>query len=532
MKLRPVVLCILDGVGWGRRDDTDAIFLAETPVLDRLMSTSPWRLLKAHGRAVGLPSDADMGNSEVGHNAMGAGRIIDQGATLVERALANGSLFAGKAWQELSAVNTLHFIGLVSDGGVHSHVDHLRALIEGATRAGVKCIRVHALTDGRDVSARSALRWLIPLEADFARYIEQGIDVSFASGGGRMNITMDRYEADWSMVARGWACHVRGEGRRFRSASDAVQTLYSEDPKVDDQWLPAWVIERDGAPVGTIEDGDGVCLFNFRGDRAIEITRAFEDGPDFPGFDRGKVPAVTYAGLMRYDGDLHLPRRFLVEPPTIDHTVGALFAAAGVSTFAIAETQKYGHVTYFFNGNRSARFDDTLERWEEIPSDRVPFDQTPAMQAPQVTERAVRAIRGRVADHIRLNLANGDMVGHTGNLAATIEAVACVDTCVGELEEACRENGSILLITADHGNADEMFELDKHGRPITVDGVAKPRTSHSLNPVPFVLMDPLGEWTLADVPEAGIANIGATLLVMQGLAPPPDYLPALVQHVG
>ena len=537
MTLRPVVLCILDGVGWGRRDDTDAVFLADTPNLDRLMATCPWRLLAAHGRAVGLPSDADMGNSEVGHNAMGAGRVIDQGATLVGRALADGSLFAGASWKELTAVPTLHFIGLLSDGGVHSHVEHLRALVAEAVRAGVKRVCIHALSDGRDVSARSALKWIIPLEEEFMRYGSMGADVSFASGGGRMAITMDRYEADWPMVERGWRCHVRGEGRRFASAGEAVATLYAENAKVDDQWLPAWVVERNGEPAGRIVDGHGVCLFNFRGDRAIAISRAFTEGPQFRAFDRGPVPRVVFAGMMQYDGDLQIPPRFLVEPPAIDRTVGEQFAAAGVSTFAVAETQKYGHVTYFFNGNRSGRFSERLETWAEVPSDRVPFDQTPAMQARGVTDQAVAAIRARSTDHIRLNLANGDMVGHTGNLAATVEAVGCVDTCVGILEAACRETGTILLITADHGNADEMFELDKAARPLLLNGVPKPRTSHSLNPVPFVLVDPLGEWTLADLPgasiaDASIANIGATLLVLRGLTPPADYLPPLVRHVG
>ena len=495
------------------------------------MASSPWRLLRAHGLAVGLPSDADMGNSEVGHNAMGAGRIIQQGASLVEAAIASRRLFLGQAWKELVATPTLHLIGLLSDGGVHSHVDHVRALVREAVAAGVQRIRVHALTDGRDVSARSALTWIEPLEAEFARYLVDGSDVSFASGGGRMLLTMDRYEADWEMVARGWRTHVHGEGRPFGCASDAIRAAYADDPKVDDQWLPAFVVTQDGLPVGRIADGDAVCFFNYRGDRAMEISRAFEGGPEFDAFDRGTVPRVTFAGMMQYDGDLGVPKRFLVEPPAIDRTVGELFAAAGVSTFAVSETQKFGHVTYFFNGNRSARFDERLETYEELPSDNVPFDQLPEMKARSVTTRAARAIREHAADHIRLNLANGDMVGHTGNFAATVLAVECIDTCVGVLVDACRDSGAILLVTADHGNADEMFELDKHGKKLLANGVPKPRTSHSLNPVPLVLMDPTGRWTLADVPDAGIANIGATLLVLRGLVPPTDYLPALVRHV-
>lgn len=517
-ELRPVVLCILDGVGWGRRDDTDAVWAADTPNLDRLLARHPHVLLRAHGRAVGLPSDADMGNSEVGHNAMGAGRVIDQGATLVDKALAEGSIFTRPIWRALVGCRTLHFIGLLSDGNVHSHVDHLRALVRRAAADGVGRIRVHILTDGRDVSARSALTWVEPLEAELAALPDAGI----ASGGGRMYITMDRYEADWAMVERGWNTHVHGQGRRFASASEAIRSFYAEDPKVDDQWLPPFVCGE-----GRIEDGDGVVFFNFRGDRAIEISRAFLD-EDFPPFDRGRRPRVRYAGMMQYDGDLKLPPDFLVEPPAIDRTVGQYLAAAGRRSFAISETQKFGHVTYFFNGNRSGRIDEALEVYEEIPSDRVPFDQAPAMKAPEIAERVAAVLAEGRADLVRLNLANGDMVGHTGNFAATVEAMEVVDAALGRIAEAAAAAGAILLVTADHGNADLMVELDKKGLPVLQDGRPKPRTSHSLNPVPFILVDPSGRWALRPPPEPGIASIGGTLLVLLGLPLPDGYLPPLV----
>ncbi len=532
MPCPPFVLCILDGVGWGRRDGSDAVYLADTPVLDGLMARHPWRLLAAHGLAVGLPSDADMGNSEVGHNAMGAGRVIEQGASLVERAIRTEAMFATDAWKALLTGRTLHFLGLLSDGNVHSHVDHLRALVGRAVAEGHRRIRVHILTDGRDVSGRSALTWITPLEQEFLAFAAAGSDVRFASGGGRMALTMDRYEADWSMVARGWACHVRGEGQPFGGASEAVRTLYAAAPDKDDQWLPAFVITDSAGPVGTIEDGDSVCFFNFRGDRAIEITRAFEEGASFTGFDRQRVPRVTYAGMMQYDGDLLLPKRFLVEPPAIDRTVGEQLAAAGLRTYAVSETQKFGHVTYFFNGNRSDRFSATLETYAEVESDRVPFDELPEMKAAAITDLVVAALQAGQVDHVRLNLANGDMVGHTGKLAATVAAVECVDACVGRLVHACEVAGAVLLVTADHGNADQMVELDKAGAPVCEDGKPKPRTSHSLNPVPFILVDSRGRWELCDVPGAGIANIGATLLTLAGLTPPDDYLPSLVHRVG
>ena len=531
---RPVVLAILDGVGWGRRDDTDAVAMARTPNLDRLFATAPHVLLRAHGRAVGLPSDADMGNSEVGHNAMGAGRIIDQGATLVDEALRTGACFEGAAWRDLvtatRAGGTLHLVGLVSDGNVHSHVDHLRALVDRAAKDGVTRIRIHALTDGRDVSARSALTWITPLEAWLASI--QGADACIASGGGRMQITMDRYDADWDMVKRGWDCHVHGVGLPFASATEAITALYASDPKVNDQWLPAFVVTRGGAPVGAISDGDAVVLFNFRGDRAIEFSRCMElDAPiDLTGPNGRPAPRTTFAGMMQYDGDLGLPARFLVSPPHIDHTVGQILVAAGKRTYAVSETQKFGHVTYFYNGNRSGRLDPALETYVEIPSDRVPFEQAPDMKAREITAAAVEALTGGIYDVVRLNLANGDMVGHSGDFAATVRAMETVDACVGVLDAAVRAAGGVMIVTADHGNADEMVELDKHGAPVLQDGKRKVRTSHSLNPVPCILVDATGTWVLDAASDAGIANLGATVLELCGVAAPADYLPSIVRR--
>lgn len=474
---------------------------------------------------MGLPSDADMGNSEVGHNAFGAGRILDQGASLVDQAIASGKIFASELWQQLTQRKTLHLIGLLSDGNVHSHVKHLQALITAAAAAGVPRIRVHVLSDGRDVSARSVLTWLAPLEEQ----LQKLPDAKIASGGGRMLITMDRYEADWDMVRRGWDCHVHGQGRPFRSAKEAVETFYAEDPKVDDQWLPAFVIQDDQGPVGTIQDGDAVVLYNFRGDRAMELSRAFDQ--EAVPFERGKRPDVLYAGMMQYDGDLNIPKNYLVNPPQIDHTVGEYLVAAGIHSYVASETQKFGHVTYFFNGNRSGRLDENLEVYEEITSDRLPFDQAPNMKAVEVTDVVIRALESGRFQHLRLNLANGDMVGHTGSFDATVQAMVCVDACVGRLVAAARAAGAILLITADHGNADEMYELDKKGKVIVVNGQTKPRTSHTLNPVPLWLIDPTGQWELnLPAERPSIAALGATLLNLHGLPTPEGYLPSLLRQ--
>jgi 2,3-bisphosphoglycerate-independent phosphoglycerate mutase len=523
----PVVLCVLDGVGLGQGEEDDAVASARTPNLDRMMATCPHLALRAHGTAVGLPSDDDLGNSEVGHNAMGAGRIFDQGAKLVNAAFESGRAWESETWRELTKGNTLHLLGLVSDGNVHSHVEHLNALIDRAAKDGVKRLRVHVLTDGRDVGARSALIWLEPLEEKLRTLSTEGRDYSIASGGGRMHITMDRYEADWDMVERGYRCHVEGKGRVVNSASEAIRTAYAENPKIDDQYIPAFVVEGSR---GTIGDGDSVLLFNFRGDRAIEISRALGED-DFTAFDRGPRPKVFFAGMMEYDGDLHIPKNYLVAPPEIDRTVGQFLAAAKIRSFACSETQKYGHVTYFYNGNRSGKIDATLETYLEIPSDRVSFELRPWMKAAEITDAAVTAIESGDYDYIRLNYANGDMVGHTGDLEATRIAMEVVDRQLARLEDAVNKTGGILLITADHGNADEMYTRDKKGAvQRNAEGIPAVRTSHTTNPVPFIVVDPKNEIAVReDLEKPGIANLGATILSLLGLTPPPDYLESLVK---
>ena len=520
MSKGPVVLCILDGVGWGQRDTGDAVYMADTPHLDRLCSDHPWTLLAAHGTAVGMPSDGDMGNSEVGHNAMGAGRVFDQGAKLVQNAVDDGTIWQSSAWTQAVQCETLHLIGLVSDGNVHSHVNHLRAMVSRAAADGVRRLRVHVLTDGRDVSARSALDYIEPLET-----LLKGCDGDYAvgSGGGRMHITMDRYEADWPMVERGWRTHVAGEARRFQTASEAIKTFYAENSEVDDQYLPAFVV----GDYSGMNDGDAVILFNFRGDRAVEICQAFDDS-DFSGFERTPNPSVFFAGMMQYDGDLQIPRHFLVQPPVITDTVSEHLGKAGVRTFAVSETQKFGHVTYFFNGNRGEQ--PSSETWAELASLNTPFEESPHMSAEEITSKAIEAIGSGAFDHIRLNLANGDMVGHTGQFEPTVSAVQSVDAEVGRLMRAVDNAGGVMLITADHGNADQMYGIDKASGCYTT----SPHTSHSLNPVPVWLYDPSKRRVLSASPgpavTGGIAQIGGTVLDLHGLTLPNDYLPSLLRQ--
>ena len=511
----PVMLVIMDGVGFGKYKDGDAVAASMTKNLDALYASCPWTKLKAHGTAVGLPSDVDMGNSEVGHNAMGCGRVFAQGAKLVSNAISSGDMFKGSTWQKLIANakekgSTLHFIGLLSDGNVHSHIDHLKAMVTEAKKEGVKKVRVHALLDGRDVGEMSALDYFDPF-ADFLKELSADgtFDAAIASGGGRMVITMDRYNADWDMVKRGWETHVLGEGRMFPSAHEAIETLRAETGAID-QDLPAFVIAKDGKPIGTIEDGDSVILYNFRGDRAIELSRAFDE-PDFNEFDRKRWPKVEYAGMMEYDGDLHIPHQYLVSPPAIDRVMAEYLCASGVKQFSISETQKFGHVTYFFNGNRSGKFDEKLEEYVEIPSDKVPFEQRPWMKCAEITDRVIEEIESGKWDFIKLNFPNGDMVGHTGVFEAVVCSMEGMDLQIGRLKEAVDKAGGIMVITADHGNADDMYEHDKKGEVKRKEnGDPKAKTSHSLNPVPCIIYDPeyKGEYSTTLNEGLGISSIG------------------------
>lgn len=526
----PVVVVVMDGIGLGRDYPGNAVKAARKPVLDQLMATCPWTELAAHGTAVGMPSDADMGNSEIGHNAIGAGRVFDQGAKLVAEAIASGKIFTGKGWSEvvgncLAHASSLHFIGLFSDGNVHSHLDHLKAMVGEAKRRGVKKVAVHALIDGRDVGETSALGYLQPFEAWIAAVDpEYGI----ASGGGRMFITMDRYQADWSMVERGWKTHVLAHGRQFASASEAVKTFRAERPGVLDQNLPAFVVARDGMPFAPVVDGDSVVLFNFRGDRAIELTQAFV--ADVP-FERRAVN-VCFAGMMTYDGDTNLPPRILVEPPVIDRVLSEYLIAAGLRQLAVSETQKFGHVTYFWNGNRSGYLDQKSECYIEVPSDRVSFDERPWMKAAEATDALINELQRQPYGFARINYPNGDMVGHTGNFEATRMGVEAVDLVLGRLLPVINKLNGVVLITADHGNAEEMVEIDSKGNVKMENGKPKAKTSHTLNPVPFIIYDPThaGRYTLrSDINRPGLANIAATALDLMGYQAPQGYEPSLIQ---
>ena len=535
---KPVLVCVLDG--WGENEIEDAhnaVHVAKTPTMDGLKARGPsrYRTVKAHGTAVGLPTDADMGNSEVGHNALGAGKVIAQGASLVDVALETKNVFSDAGWSYIKpafANNTLHIIALLSDGGVHSRTDQIFGMMRGAVADGCKRLRVHPLTDGRDVADGTCHGYMEKLVAELDLYAAQGCDAKVASGGGRMAVTMDRYEADWAMVERGWRAHVLGDApNKFTCPKEALKEL-KKDGTTDQYIAPFVIVDEAGKAVGTIEDDDAVIIGNFRADRVVEISKAFEYA-DFNEFDRVRFPKTKFVGLMQYDGDLKLPANYLVPPPLIERTSGEWLAKNGLKTFACSETQKFGHVTFFWNGNRSGYFNEALETYVEIPSDNVPFNQAPLMKAREITAAGKEALLSGKYDVVRVNYANPDMVGHTGDMKATVAACEECDACVKELLDLVEELGGMFLVTADHGNADDMVQRDKKGNALTdkATGALLPLTSHTLAPVPVAIGGPALPESVKfrdDLPDAGLANVTATYVNLMGFQAPAEMEPSLI----
>ncbi|XP_073296070.1 2,3-bisphosphoglycerate-independent phosphoglycerate mutase-like [Primulina huaijiensis] len=540
-KGKTIAMVVLDGWGEAEPNKYNCIHVAETPTMDSLKNGAPekWRLVKAHGTAVGMPTEDDVGNSEVGHNALGAGRIYAQGAKLVDRALESGKIYEGDGFKHIKEsfeTGTLHLIGLLSDGGVHSRLNQLQLLLKGVSECGAKRIRVHILTDGRDALDGTSVDFTETLENDLAELRDKGVDAQIASGGGRMYVTMDRYENDWDVVKRGWDAQVLGEApHKFKSPVEAVKKL-REIPNTNDQYLPPFVIVDDsGKAVGPIVDGDAVLTFNFRADRVVMIAKALEY-EDFDKFDRVRFPKIRYAGMLQYDGELKLPSRYLVSPPDIERTSGEYLVNNGIRTFACSETVKFGHVTFFWNGNRSGYFNPAMEEYVEIPSDSgITFNVKPKMKALEIAEKARDAILSRKFDQVRVNLPNGDMVGHTGDIEATVVACKVADDAVKMILDAIEQVGGIYVVTADHGNAEDMVKRNKKGEPLLdKEGKIQIHTSHTLEPVPIAIGGPglaPGVRFRKDVPTGGLANVAATVMNLHGFEAPSDYETTLIEVV-
>ena len=498
-RARRVLLLICDGWGEAPPSDANAISLARTPTFDRWRKTFPWTTLEASGEAVGLPAGV-MGNSEVGHLNLGAGRMVPQDLLRIDLALRDGSFFENPALVDAAdrardAGAALHLMGLVSDGGVHSHERHLFGLLELARRRRVPRVHVHAFTDGRDTPPRSSLGYVERLDAELHA---RGGDVATVSG---RYYAMDR-DGRWDRVALAWDALRLGKGRRAASARGAVEVAYARGES--DEFIVPTVIEgASGDPIGPVADGDSVVFFNFRADRARQLSRAFTQ-PDFAEFPRGDRPSVRFICFTEYKKEFALPVAF--PTPRLDRILAAVWADSGVRNLRLAETEKYAHVTYFFNGGVEEPYPG--EERLLVPSWRgATYDLNPGMSAGEITDQAVRAMSADESlGAIVLNYANADMVGHTGKLAETITAVETLDRCFERLERASRETGWLLAMTADHGNAELMVDPETR----------QPHTAHTTNPVPIVI----GETGGALRTGGSLRDVAPTVLGLQGLPVP------------
>ena len=521
----PVVLAVLDGVGIRSEVQGNAVRQAHTEFLTKVVSEYPTYALNASGEYVGvLPGN--MGNSEVGHNALGSGQIVKQGIARIEDAFASGEIWQSEAWQQAvaraRARGTLHFGGILSDGNVHSSIIHLCKMIDRAHSEGVQRIRIHPVFDGRDVPPQSEPKYIEKLEQFIAGFHDPAKpvqpDYKIATGGGRMVYVADRYEHDWSMVQKGWNAIVHGEAQyRFTSATEAIQTFRAENPQLQDQDIPPFVIVNDnGQPIGTVNDGDAFIYFDFRADRAIELAMAFTYN-DFPYFNRGYKPDVYFAGMTEYNADTHVPAHILVPPVHINDTLNQYLGHRAVTQLAVSETVKFGHITYYFNGNS---YDRALgEDHIVIPSDSASFADRPWMKSAETTDKVLEKMDQY--DFVRINYPGGDMVGHLGQLEPTIVALESIDIQLKRIAAKVDQLGGILIITADHGNAEEL-----------TDPSGQMKTSHSTNPVPCVFYDNTEnrqKYTFNQIQNAGLANLAATLATLLGQSDYPEiWQPSLV----
>lgn len=491
-----VILVVMDGVGYSAQKEFNAVEKTQLYFRGNLNT-----LINASGEWVGL-SKGDMGNSEVGHNTMGAGKIYKQGSALVDQNFNNGNIFNGSVWNLLinnviKNNSTFHLVGLLSDGGVHSNIEHLKLMLKNLHVNKVKKVRLHILLDGRDVEPQSALNYINEIENYILNLNEANYLI--ASGGGRMKMLMDRYNADLEMVKLGYETIVNGKGKQFGSAKDAINFARSKNATIIDQDIEPFIIAKNNQPVGIVEEHDSMLLFNFRADRAIEFSEIFSGKNEKYGIP--KVPEIIYAGMLEYDSDNHIPVNYLAQPPEIENTLEEFLVKKGKSTYSISETQKFGHITKYFNGNHVNKFNEELQTFVEISSLEIPFEQQPQMMAVEIKNNLINAIKSNKYDFLRCNLANGDMIGHTGNYEIVCKALEVVKKCVEEIIEVANEFEYNLIVLADHGNSEEMATL-KNGKWIA-------KTSHTTNKVPLNIFT--NKPFSLKQGEFGLANIAKTI---------------------
>lgn len=514
----PLVLVVMDGVGLSEHREFNAVKQAHLETLNSIMAHNPWLALGASGKYVGI-APGEMGNSEVGHNALGSGQIVSQRSFAVADAVATGKIFQTEAWREVlgraAHHRTLHFMGIFSDGNVHSNISHLETMLAEAKKSGVEHVRVHALFDGRDVPPTSEPKYIERFE-NFVHALGDP-DYKIASGGGRMLITADRYENDWGMVEKGWHAAVLGDARQFANAKEAIMALRAENPGVQDQYLPPFVVAKDGEAIGKIEDGDAVIYFDFRADRAIEMSMAFTYH-DFPYFNRIRRPDVYFVGMTEYNEDLHVPAHTLVPSPVFKNCLSPHLAGQGIKQYAISETVKFGHITYYFNGNSHDVPVGEVE--EEVPSYLEPFNTRPWLRSAEITDKLLAAISSGDYQFLRVNFPGGDMVGHFAELEPTIIAIEAIDISLKRIIEAVDQLGGLTIVTADHGNAEELADVS-----------GQPKTAHTNNRVPCIFVDHTENAARYTVRSGdfGLANLAATIALLLGKEPHPSWLPPMIE---
>ncbi len=503
--LRRTVLCVMDGLGYSARKEGNAVVAAGMPHLTAAQNQHLSTLIQASGHEVGLDSVKDAGNSEVGHNAMGAGVTIKQGLSLLNEAFETGKIFESAVWKKISTYPKLNIIILCSNGRVHSNIEHLFKVLAQCEKQKLP-VSVIAITDGRDVSPRSA-----------AEFLAQVPHLSVI--GGRGQIFMDRYQSQTEMLTKAFEVCVEGKAPVVKDWRAYLQEFYRNNPNLSDEQVPPVIVDPDNL----IKNGEAVLLLNYRGDRAVETARMFDNGDYLSKAQFAKVKDCYFAGILQYDAELNLPKNYLCEPPVINHTLTAWLCEHGVRQYTVTETVKFGHMTYFFNGNKSAPLDPKLETWLEIPSDKLNnlYDKAPKMKAVEITDKLIENIASGNFDFLKCNLPNPDMVGHTGNFDAAVTACQTVDDCVGRLYDVCQKNNVNLIITADHGNAEEM--ADENG---------KIKTSHTNNLVPCVICPfAVSGAKLADTTDGkfGLTNLAATVCDLLGIPADTHFNPSMIK---
>jgi 2,3-bisphosphoglycerate-independent phosphoglycerate mutase len=539
---KKVVLVVMDGIGLREQEKGNAVKQARIPNLQKLWREGATTTLGASGTYVGM-DNGEQGNSEVGHLALGTGQVLAQDARRVDEWLGllgvPSQLPKSISWLGIKArcaepagvaatlkggsvaatpaarPGTLHISGIFGSGRVHSDVKHFYAILAQAAKDGIKRVRLHLLTDGKDVPPQSSLEYVDKVEQVFADYNKQGFDYAIADGGGREVIVCDRYYSNVDWVEKGYKLWITGEARAFNSAREAIETYRKENPEQQDQFMPVFSLPDSD---GTIKDGDALLFFNFRADRAIEISEVF-DSPKgwYTRFNIEDRPDVLFVGLMHYDPDRNIPSRYLMQKQKYSNVLAEILERAGKKSYAVSESWKFGHVSFYWDGLKSAPyFGETVL---DIPATATPFVDRPWMKSAEITDALVESLAGGEPDFLRANYPNGDMVGHSAELEPTIISVEAVDLAIGRLMEACKKAGAILIATADHGKAEELVYPD-----------GTPMTSHTLNRVPFTIWNYQGNIKLDDGEECGLANVAATVAELLGVAPDPSWKKSLIQH--